>query len=131
MEPIRGEGGIRMLPEGYLQEAREICNRRGILMILDEVQSSFGRTGKNFACQNWDVTPDIMCLAKPFAGGLPIGITVAREDLMSAFKTGEHTTTFSGSPHGLRSWMRRHRRISRRETRRQSSIQRQILQNST
>lgn len=98
IEPIRGEGGIRMLPEGYLQEAREICNRRGILMILDEVQSSFGRTGKNFACQNWDVTPDIMCLAKPFAGGLPIGITVAREDLMSAFKTGEHTTTFSGSP---------------------------------
>ena len=98
IEPIRGEGGIRMLPDGYLQEAREICNRRGILMILDEVQTSFGRTGKNFACQNWDVTPDIMCLAKPFAGGLPIGITVAREDLMSAFKTGEHTTTFSGSP---------------------------------
>jgi acetylornithine/LysW-gamma-L-lysine aminotransferase len=98
MEPIRGEGGIRMLPDGYLQEAREICNKRGILMILDEVQTSFGRTGKNFACQNWDVTPDILCLAKPFAGGLPIGITVAREDLMSAFKTGEHTTTFSGSP---------------------------------
>ena len=98
IEPIRGEGGIRMLPDGYLQEAREICNRRGILMILDEVQTSFGRTGKNFACQNWEVTPDIMCLAKPFAGGLPIGITIAREDLMSAFKTGEHTTTFSGSP---------------------------------
>jgi acetylornithine/LysW-gamma-L-lysine aminotransferase len=98
IEPIRGEGGIRMLPEGYLQEAREICNRRGILMILDEVQTSFGRTGKNFACENWGVTPDILCLAKPFAGGLPIGITVAREDLMSAFKTGEHTTTFSGSP---------------------------------
>lgn len=98
MEPIRGEGGIRMLPDGYLQEAREICNRKGVLLIFDEVQSSFGRTGKNFACQNWDVTPDIMCLAKPFAGGLPIGITVAREDLMSAFKMGEHTTTFSGSP---------------------------------
>jgi acetylornithine/LysW-gamma-L-lysine aminotransferase len=98
IEPIRGEGGIRMLPDGYLQEAREICNRSGILLIFDEVQSSFGRTGKNFACQNWGVTPDIMCLAKPFAGGLPIGITVAREELMSAFKMGEHTTTFSGSP---------------------------------
>ena len=98
MEPIRGEGGIRVPPEGYLQEVREICNKRGILLIFDEVQTSFGRTGKLFAGQNWDVTPDIMCLAKPFAGGLPIGITVAKENIMSAFKTGEHSTTFSGSP---------------------------------
>jgi acetylornithine/LysW-gamma-L-lysine aminotransferase len=65
---------------------------------LDEVQSSFGRTGKLFGCENWGVTPDIMCLAKPFAGGLPIGITVAKENIMSAFKVGEHSTTFSGSP---------------------------------
>ncbi len=98
MEPIRGEGGIRVSPEGYLQEVREICDKRGILLIFDEVQSSFGRTGKLFAGQNWDVTPDIMTLAKPFAGGLPIGITVAKENIMSAFKTGEHSTTFSGSP---------------------------------
>lgn len=98
MEPIRGEGGIRVPPEGYLQEVREICDKRGILLIFDEVQSSFGRTGKLFAGQNWDVTPDIMTLAKPFAGGLPIGITVAKENIMSAFKTGEHSTTFSGSP---------------------------------
>jgi len=98
MEPIRGEGGIRFLPEGYLREAREICNRRGILLIFDEVQTSFGRTGKLFACENWDVTPDIMCLAKPFAGGLPIGITVAKDTLMSTLKVGEHSTTFSGGP---------------------------------
>jgi LysW-gamma-L-lysine/LysW-L-ornithine aminotransferase len=98
MEPIRGEGGIRVPPEGYLQEVREICDKRGVLLIFDEVQSSFGRTGKLFAGQNWDVTPDIMTLAKPFAGGLPIGITVAKENIMSAFKTGEHSTTFSGSP---------------------------------
>jgi len=98
MEPIRGEGGIRVPPEGYLQEVREICDKRGILLIFDEVQSSFGRTGKLFAGQNWNVTPDIMTLAKPFAGGLPIGITVAKENIMSAFKTGEHSTTFSGSP---------------------------------
>jgi acetylornithine/LysW-gamma-L-lysine aminotransferase len=98
LEPIRGEGGIRVPPDGYLQEVREICNRRGVLLILDEVQSSFGRTGKLFGCENWDVTPDIMCLAKPFAGGLPIGITVAKENLMSTFKIGEHSTTFSGGP---------------------------------
>jgi acetylornithine/LysW-gamma-L-lysine aminotransferase len=98
MEPIRGEGGIRVPAEGYLQEAREICNEKNVLLIFDEVQTSFGRTGKNFAGQNWGVTPDIMCLAKPFAGGLPIGITVAPEGIMSAFKMGEHSTTFSGSP---------------------------------
>jgi len=98
MEPIRGEGGIRVPPDGYLQEVRDICDRRNILLILDEVQTSFGRTGKLFGCQNWNVTPDVMCLAKPFAGGLPIGITIAKENIMSALKIGEHSTTFSGSP---------------------------------
>ncbi|MCL1977340.1 MAG: aspartate aminotransferase family protein [Candidatus Bathyarchaeota archaeon] len=98
MEPIRGEGGIRVPPDNYLQQIREICNEKNILLILDEVQTSFGRTGKLFGCQNWNVTPDIMCLAKPFAGGLPIGITVAHENIMSTFKVGEHSTTFSGSP---------------------------------
>jgi acetylornithine/LysW-gamma-L-lysine aminotransferase len=98
MEPIRGEGGVRVPPDGYLQEVREICTRRNVLLILDEVQTSFGRTGKLFGCQNWDVTPDVMCLAKPFAGGLPIGITVAKENIMASLKVGEHSTTFSGSP---------------------------------
>jgi acetylornithine/LysW-gamma-L-lysine aminotransferase len=98
MEPIRGEGGIRVPADGYLQAAREICNEKGVLLIFDEVQTSFGRTGKLFGGQNWGVTPDIMCLAKPFAGGLPIGITVSTEALMSTFKIGEHSTTFSGSP---------------------------------
>jgi acetylornithine/LysW-gamma-L-lysine aminotransferase len=98
IEPIRGEGGIRVPPGNYLQQVREICNEKGVLLIFDEVQTSFGRTGKLFCCQNWNITPDIMCLAKPFAGGLPIGITIAREDLMSTLKIGEHSTTFSGSP---------------------------------
>ncbi len=98
MEPIRGEGGIRVPADGYLQVAREICTQKGVLLIFDEVQTSFGRTGKLFGGQNWGVTPDIMCLAKPFAGGLPIGITVSTEALMSNFKVGEHSTTFSGSP---------------------------------
>ena len=98
MEPIRGEGGVRVPPDGYLQQVREICNEKNVLLIFDEVQTSFGRTGKLFGCQNWNVTPDVMCLAKPFAGGLPIGITVAKENIMASLKIGEHSTTFSGSP---------------------------------
>ncbi len=98
LEPIRGEGGVRMPPDGYLQGLRQLCNERNVLLIFDEVQTSFGRTGKLFGCQNWAVTPDIMTMAKPFAGGLPIGITVAKENVMSSFKVGEHSTTFSGGP---------------------------------
>jgi acetylornithine/LysW-gamma-L-lysine aminotransferase len=98
MEPIRGEGGVRVPPDGYLQTMREICDEKSVLLIFDEVQTSFGRTGKLFGCQNWGVTPDVMCLAKPFAGGLPIGITVAKENIMSALEVGEHSTTFSGNP---------------------------------
>jgi len=98
MEPIRGEGGVRVPPDGYLQAVREICDEENVLLMFDEVQTSFGRTGKLFGCQNWGVTPDVLCMAKPFAGGLPIGITVAKEDVMSSLKLGEHSTTFSGSP---------------------------------
>jgi acetylornithine/LysW-gamma-L-lysine aminotransferase len=98
MEPIRGEGGIRVPPDGYLQGVRELCTEKGVLLMFDEVQTSFGRTGKLFGCQNWDITPDVMTLAKPFAGGLPIGMTVATQEIMSAFKVGEHSTTFSGGP---------------------------------
>ena len=87
MEPIRGEGGVRVPPDGYLQAVRQICDEKNVLLILDEVQTSFGRTGKLFGCQNWGVTPDIMCLAKPFAGGLPIGITVAKETLCQRLKS--------------------------------------------
>jgi len=98
IEPIRGEGGVRIPPEGFLQGLREICDEKDVLLILDEVQTSFGRTGRLFACEHWGVTPDVMCLAKPFAGGLPIGITVAKENIMSSFKVGDHSSTFSGSP---------------------------------
>jgi LysW-gamma-L-lysine/LysW-L-ornithine aminotransferase len=98
LEPIRGEGGIRVPPDGYLQGLRELCTQKGLLLIFDEVQTSFGRTGKLFGCQNWGVTPDVMTMAKPFAGGLPIGITIAKENVMSSLKLGEHSTTFSGGP---------------------------------
>ncbi|MBM4400436.1 MAG: aspartate aminotransferase family protein [Crenarchaeota archaeon] len=97
-EPIRGEGGVRVPPDGFLQGLRELCDEKNVLLILDEVQTSFGRTGKLFGCEHWGVTPDVMCLAKPFAGGLPIGITVAKENIMYSLKVGEHSSTFSGSP---------------------------------
>ena len=98
IEPIRGEGGIRVPPDGYLQGLRELCNEKKILLIFDEVQTGFGRTGKLFASQHWGVVPDIMCLAKSLAGGLPLGVTVAKDDIMSKFKVGDHSTTYSGSP---------------------------------
>jgi len=97
-EPIRGEGGVRIPPKGFLQGLRAICDEEEILLILDEVQTGFGRTGKMFACEHWNVTPDILCLAKSVAGGLPLGITLAKENIMSSFKLGEHTSTFSGNP---------------------------------
>ncbi len=98
LEPIRGEGGIRVPPDDFLPGVRALCDEKNVLLILDEVQTSFGRTGKMFGCDHWGVTPDVMCLAKPFAGGLPIGITVAKENIMSSLSIGEHSTTFSGSP---------------------------------
>ncbi|MCW4044712.1 MAG: aspartate aminotransferase family protein [Candidatus Bathyarchaeota archaeon] len=98
VEPIRGEGGVRVPPDGFLQGLRELCDEKNVLLIFDEVQTGFGRTGKLFACQHWGVVPDVMCLAKPLAGGLPIGVTLAKENVMSALKVGEHSTTFSGSP---------------------------------
>ncbi len=98
VEPIRGEGGIRLTPEGYLLGLRKICDEKGVLLILDEVQTGFGRTGKIFACEHAGIVPDIICLAKPIAGGLPIGATISKESIMASFKGGEHTTTFSGSP---------------------------------
>ena len=98
IEPIRGEGGIRVPPNGYLEGLRELCNEKNILLMFVEVHTGFGRIGKLFACQHWGVDPDIMCLGKSWAGGLPLGITVAREDIMSKFKVGDHSTTYSGNP---------------------------------
>ncbi len=98
VEPIRGEGGVRVPPDGYLKGLRELCDEKDVLLMFDEVQTGFGRTGRLFACEHWDITPDVICLAKPIAGGLPLGATVAREDVMSALKLGDHSTTFSGNP---------------------------------
>ncbi len=98
VEPLQGEGGIRVPPDGFLQDLRNMCDGKNLLLIVDEVQTGFGRTGKLFASEHWNVIPDVMCLAKAVAGGIPMGVTVAREDIMSSFKTGEHTSTFGGNP---------------------------------
>jgi acetylornithine/LysW-gamma-L-lysine aminotransferase len=77
LEPIQGETGIIVPPDGLIQNVREICNRRNLVLIFDEIQSGLGRTGKMWAGQNWNTTPDIMCLAKGIAGGIPMGLTLS------------------------------------------------------
>jgi 4-aminobutyrate aminotransferase len=98
IEPIQGEGGYLVPPEGFLQGLRKLCDRHGILLIFDEVQSGVGRSGKMFACENWDVEPDIMTLAKGLGSGMPIGLIVARQSIMSQWKHGSHGNTFGGNP---------------------------------
>jgi len=98
VEPVRGEGGVLLPSDDFLPGLREICDEKGVLLIFDEVQTGFGRTGKVFACEHWNVVPDILCLAKSVAGGLPMGATFAKEDVMAAFQRGEHSSTFSGNP---------------------------------
>lgn len=98
VEPIQGESGVRIPPSGYLRALRELCNEKDVLLILDEVQTGFGRTGKIFACEHWNVVPDILCTAKGWAGGLPIGVTVAPEEVMGCLGRGEHTSTYGGNP---------------------------------
>jgi 4-aminobutyrate aminotransferase len=98
VEPIQGEGGYLVPPDGFLQGLRDLCDRHGILLIFDEVQSGIGRTGKMFASQHWGVTPDIMTLAKGLGSGLPIGLVVARRKHMEKFERGAHGNTYGGNP---------------------------------
>jgi len=98
VEPIQGEGGYLVPPDGFLQGLRELCDRHGILLIFDEVQSGIGRTGKMFASQHWGVSPDIMTLAKGLGSGMPIGLMVARKRHMEKWKRGAHGNTFGGNP---------------------------------
>ena len=98
VEPIQGESGIRVPPENFLNELGELCEQKNILLIFDEVQTGFGRTGKNFAFEHSGIIPHILCLSKAIGGGLPLGVTLAREDIMAAIKRGEHSSTFGGNP---------------------------------
>ena len=98
MEPIQGEGGIRECSPEFLAEARAASHRHQAVLIFDEIQCGLGRTGKMFAFQDSAVTPDIVVVAKPIAGGIPLGAFIAREELASALPSGQHGTTFGGGP---------------------------------
>jgi 4-aminobutyrate aminotransferase len=98
VEPIQGEGGYLVPPDGFLAGLRELCDRHGILLIFDEVQAGIGRTGKMFAWQHWGVQPDIITLAKGIASGLPIGLCVASKPIMDEWSPGAHANTFGGNP---------------------------------
>lgn len=97
VEAIQGEGGYVVPEDGFLQRLREICDRYGILMIVDEVQSGMGRTGRLFAIEHWGVMPDIITTAKGIASGLPLGAILARPEIMT-WQPGSHATTFGGNP---------------------------------
>ena len=97
VEPIQGEGGYVPAPEGFLKGLRRICDENGIVLVVDEVQSGMGRTGKMFATQHYGVDADIVCIAKGIASGLPLGLCVSRADLMD-WKKGAHASTFGGNP---------------------------------
>jgi len=97
VEPVQGEGGYVVPTADFLPELRRICDEHGIVLIVDEVQSVMGRTGKMWAVEHFGVVPDIICMAKAIGGGLPLGVTVAREELMQ-WHVGAHASTFGGNP---------------------------------
>jgi 4-aminobutyrate aminotransferase len=97
VEPIQGEGGYVVAPTVFMQELRRICDRHGILLVVDEVQSGIGRTGKWWAVEHTGVEPDIVCMAKGIASGMPLGITLSRAEIMD-WVPGSHASTFGGNP---------------------------------
>ena len=98
LEPIQGESGIHVPPDSFLQDVRKLCDENKILLIFDEIQSGLGRTGSMWAADHWKTVPDIMCVAKGIAGGVPMGVTLVRPDILSVMKKGEHSSTFGGNP---------------------------------
>jgi 4-aminobutyrate aminotransferase len=97
VEPVQGEGGYVVAPTVFMQELRRICDRHGILLVVDEVQSGVGRTGKWWAVEHTGVEPDMVCMAKGIASGMPLGITMTRSEIMD-WVPGSHASTFGGNP---------------------------------
>ncbi|MCM8761734.1 MAG: aspartate aminotransferase family protein [Candidatus Omnitrophica bacterium] len=98
IEPVQGEGGINVAEKEYLKQVKGLCTEKDILLIFDEVQTGFGRTGKFFAYQNFDIVPDIMTLAKTLGGGFPVGAMIAKKEVADLMVPGTHASTFGGSP---------------------------------
>jgi acetylornithine/succinyldiaminopimelate/putrescine aminotransferase len=98
LEPLQGEGGVIPAPAGYLEAVRDLCDEREALLIVDEVQTGLGRTGRWFGFQHADIVPDVVTMAKALGNGMPIGACWAREDAASALRPGDHATTFGGQP---------------------------------
>jgi predicted acetylornithine/succinylornithine family transaminase len=98
LEPVQGEGGVKIPDPDYLKEVRKICDENSLLLILDEVQTGMGRTGKFFAYEHFGITPDIMTIAKGLGGGVPIGAMLSTDKVASAFQPGTHASTFGGNP---------------------------------
>jgi ornithine--oxo-acid transaminase len=99
VEPIQGEAGVRLPPDGYLREARRLCTERDVLLLADEIQTGLGRTGTTFACDHEGVKPDVYILGKALGGGiLPVSAVVSRTDVLGVFGPGEHGSTFGGNP---------------------------------
>jgi predicted acetylornithine/succinylornithine family transaminase len=97
-EPIQGEGGVRVLDEGFLRELRALTRERNVLLILDEIQCGYGRTGSFFAYEQYGIEPDLLTMAKPMAGGLPMGAVLLTQAVAEAVQPGDHGTTFGGGP---------------------------------
>jgi acetylornithine/LysW-gamma-L-lysine aminotransferase len=98
LEPIQGETGVILPPDGFLNSVRKICDEKNIVLIFDEIQTGLGRTGKMWAGEHWETVPDIMCLAKGIAAGIPMGVTFLKPKVAEAMRVGEHSSTFAGNP---------------------------------
>ena len=99
VEPVQGEAGVVIPPDGYLARARELCTERGVLLVADEIQSGLGRTGTTFACELEGIRPDVFILGKALGGGIvPVSAVVADRDVLGVFEPGQHGSTFGGNP---------------------------------
>jgi acetylornithine/succinyldiaminopimelate/putrescine aminotransferase len=98
LEPVQGEGGVNPATLEYFQGVRRLCDERGVLFVVDEVQTGLGRTGRWFGHQHYDLVPDVVTIAKALGNGVPIGACWARADVATAFEPGDHATTFGGQP---------------------------------